>query len=200
MLRARGGSRSNPEPDAWRRDPLSSNLSLLPPEEERLNILARVIEAECDLNWFAGVVHCDVEPRNVIISLSERSNTASRVTLIDFNASYVFSRCEDGRRYMAKNGHGKGLPPSIIERYWFGSDFSYGSEYSEWLPRSWWVEEDRAVPAARWLVDRWIGSSRHRPPSEEFFNRPFHQYLDKNIRQLLEEVKTRVAKDQQAHG
>lgn len=136
----------------------------------------------------------------MIIYRPGRSNGPFRVTIIDFNLAYVPQRCEDGRQMIAKTGHRKGLPPSIIERYWFGEEFAYGGEYSEWIPKSWVVEDDPFLPAARWLVDMWIGSPGFRPPSEEFLNRPFHQNLDEPLLQVLEKVKAFVAKDRRLHG
>ncbi|KAH6854541.1 hypothetical protein B0I37DRAFT_362282 [Chaetomium sp. MPI-CAGE-AT-0009] len=196
ILRARGGTRSNPVPFTY-----SYNYSLLPPEEERLDILARIVEAESELHWFAGVEHRDVEPRNVIISRSGPSNAVSRITLIDFNASYVLHRCEDGRQKMAETGHGKGLPPSVIERYWFTTRFAHLGEYSEWIPQS-WVESGSGsyLLAAKWLVRRWMGSPKFRPPSEDFLNSPTHKYRAEHFRPLIEEMRSLVAKDGQARG
>ncbi|KAL2022398.1 hypothetical protein VTK56DRAFT_5465 [Thermocarpiscus australiensis] len=41
--------------------------SLLPPEEERLEVLGRLAEAEIAVWWYGGVDHGDVHPRNVMI-------------------------------------------------------------------------------------------------------------------------------------
>jgi serine/threonine protein kinase len=194
ILRAKGATRSNPDPDT------SLDYNLLPPEQERLDIMARIVEAESDIRWDGGVIHGDVEPRNIIISRPGRSNGPSRVTIIDFNLAYVLQRCEAGRQMIAKKGYGKGLPPSIIERHWFGSKFAYGSEYSEWIPQSWVVAEEPFVPAARWLVERWIGSPKFQPLSDEFLNDSSHEYLEEPLRQVIEEVKTFVAKDRRARG
>ncbi|KAK3298945.1 uncharacterized protein B0H64DRAFT_86005 [Chaetomium fimeti] len=200
ILRARGATRSNPEPDAWSAEPPGLDYSLLPPEKERLDILARIVEAEAELQWYGGVMHGDVEPRNVIISRRGPASASPRVTIIDFNLSYVPQRCEAGRRMIAETGHGKGLPVSIIERYWLESHFAYGGVYSEWIPQSWVVEDEPLFPPMRWLIDRWLGSPRFRPPSEKFFNLPFHRNLDEPFRQLFEELKAAVAKDRQARG
>lgn len=50
ILRAKGATRSNPEPDTWPAEPPGLNYNLLPPEPERLDIMARIIEAESDIH------------------------------------------------------------------------------------------------------------------------------------------------------
>ncbi|KAK4035251.1 hypothetical protein C8A01DRAFT_38273 [Parachaetomium inaequale] len=205
ILRARGATRSNPEPERYREESPVLDYSLLPPEGERLDILARIVEAETYIWWYGGVRHCDVAPRKVIISRSGPSNAVSRVTLIDFNAAYVHQRCEAGRQRMAETGHGKGLPISPIERYWIGSQFAYGGRYSEWIPESWAVQEDSGgvslshLFAAKWLVSRWKGSPKFQPPSESFFDRPFHRMAERYL-QLIRGLKAFVAQGRQATG
>ncbi|KAK1763764.1 hypothetical protein QBC33DRAFT_214854 [Phialemonium atrogriseum] len=71
------------------------NYQLLPPEPKRLDVLAKIIEAEIEL-FQAGIVHRDVAPRNVIISCSPM-----RIALIDFNLARVHKHYESGRKYLA---------------------------------------------------------------------------------------------------
>jgi hypothetical protein len=206
ILRARGATRSNPEPDRHQEEPTPLDYGLLPSEEERLNILARIAEAETYIWWYGDVRHSDVAPRNVIISRSGLSNAVSRVTLIDFNAAYVYQRCEAGRQRAAETGHGKGLPISPIERYWIGSQFAYGGRYSEWIPESWAVQQKDSggvslshLLAAKWLVSRWKGSPKFQPLSESFFNRPFHRMAEPYL-ELVRELKAFVPQGRQATG
>ena len=59
-------------------------------EEERENIMFRLIEAHSDL-LFAGLRHDDLEPRNVIISTKDPTTTGSelRVRIVDLARSNV---------------------------------------------------------------------------------------------------------------
>jgi len=164
----------------------------LPPEKERLDILARIIEAETMIWWYGGVEHGDVAPRNVIISRSGPSNALTRVTLVDFNIAYVFRHCDRGRQTIKHLGLGEGLPLSPIERYWVSGNFAYGGDYNEWIPESWAVADDNYdvthFLAAQWLIHTWRASPRFRPPSDEFLNLPTHKCADEPFRQLIEEL------------
>ena len=207
VLRARGATRSDPEPrPEWPDETPTIDCRLLPPEEERLDILARIVEAETMLWWYGGVKHGDVAPRNVMISRSGAPNAASRLTLIDFNAAYVAHRCERGLETIKRLGLGKGLPTSPIQRYWPGMDFAYGSKYSWWIPESWRVEDDDGnrdashVIAAKWLIHRWRASPKFQPPSEDFLNRSYHQERDEPYPQLINEMKSFLAERRQASG
>lgn len=207
MLHSRGATRSNPEPKLeWPDEEPRIDYSLLPPEEERLDILARIVEAESMLWWYGGVKHNDVAPRNVIISRSTSSNAASRVTLIDFNAAYVLHRCNDGLERIKKLGLGKRLPMSPIQRYWPGTKFVYGSDFSWWLPERWRVEDAPGyrhscyVFAVKWLIRRWRASPKFQPPSDDFLNCPYRQPREEPFPQLLNELKAFLAERRQASG
>jgi hypothetical protein len=208
MLHARGATRSNPEPKLeWPDEVPRIDYRLLPPEEERLDILARIVEAETMLWWYGGVKHSDVAPRNVIISRPASSNASSRVTLIDFNAAYVLHRYDRGRETIKRLGLGKGLPTSPIQRYWPATDFVYGSDYSWWIPERWRVEDDEGnrdasyVFAVKWLIGRWRASPKFQPPSDDFLNCPYHQEKDEPFPQLINELKSFLAeRRRQASG
>jgi hypothetical protein len=205
ILHARGATRSNPEPE-WPQESRPIDYRLLPPDEERLDVLARIVEAEMTIWWYGGVRHGDVAPRNVIISRAGPSNAVSRVTLIDFNAAHVFHRCDRGRQAIAGLGIGKGLPMSPIEEEWPGTSFAYGGKYSGWIPKSWCVEDDDGnrdasyVLAAKWLINRWKASPKFQPPSDDFLNCPSNHGMDEPFPQLLRELKSFLAERRQASG
>ncbi|KAK4153551.1 hypothetical protein C8A00DRAFT_33712 [Chaetomidium leptoderma] len=205
ILYARGATRSNPEPE--RPDESRPiDYRLLPPDEERLDVLARIVEAETMIWWYGGVHHGDVAPRNVIISRSGHSNAVSRVALIDFNAAYVLHRCERGRNAIKTLGIGEGLPMSPIENEWPGTSFAYGGKYSGWIPENWCVEDDDGnrdashIIAAKWLINRWKTSPKFQPPSDYFLNSQNHQGMDEPYPQLVEELKSFVAERRQVSG
>lgn len=208
ILHARGATRSNPEPELeWPDETPTIDYRLLPPEEERLDVLARIVEAETMIWWYGGVKHGDVAPRNVIVSRTGPSNAVSRVTLIDFNVAHVLRRCDRGLETIEKLGLGKGLPISPIERYWPGIDFAYGSKYSWWIPESWRMEDEDGnrdasyVIAAKWLIHRWRASPKFQPPSEEnFLNRSYHEGLGEPRVQLIKDLKSFLAERRQAMG
>jgi hypothetical protein len=204
ILRAWGATRASPRPARWREESQSLDYSLLPPEHERLDILARIVEADTMLWWYGGVSHGDMEPRNVMVSRSGPANAVSRITLIDFNNAFVLHRCDRGRQIIENLGLGKGLPPSPIERYWTGSQFAYGGTYGEWIPESWAVDDDgyevSHVLAAKWLILQWRASSKFRPPSEKFLNCPSHENMDEPYRQMIKELKSFLRKNQQPSG
>jgi hypothetical protein len=148
--------------------------SLLPPEEERLNLLARAIEAETAIMWYAGVRHGDLAPRNIMISRPVHVDAPVRVVLIDFNVAHVLKLSESGRRALALQEPGS-LPPSPIQRYWPGSDFTRGCKFDGWIPQSWRVDIDVSQEKAlEWLVGQWNGSPDYQPLSGTFFLRLTH--------------------------
>ena len=102
-------------------------------EEERLNIMFKVIEAENTL-YHHGISHTDVYPRNVMILSPPHSLSSPdlRVCLIDFNMSTLArleSRIYEGDNKIPKNRYR--LPLSPIFRWWGSMDEfqQYG-----WLP------------------------------------------------------------------
>lgn len=200
MLRARGTDPGDPDRDgAWEKcGPL--DYRLLPPEEERLDILARIIEGEIATWWHGGVRNGDLEPRNVIISRSGPSNAVSRVAIVDFNAAYVLHRCERGRRVLERRAMGSKLPISPTERYWSGSAFNCRGAYHDWIPES-WATTDPDVSDARaldWLVARWKGSPNYQPLTKRFLSHPAHEALNEHARRHLEEL--RVLSERSGEG
>ena len=137
-------------------DTLPINYKLLPPEPERLNILASIIEAEITL-FKAGINHRDLAPRNVLIS-----HSPTRVVLIDFALSTVFNCYPRGREFL-RSQERYALPISPIERYWNSSCF--GHEFGAWCPKAWLTDEDGAK---KWLLQRWGGSTKFQPVAEDF--------------------------------
>jgi len=108
ILRAKGVTQTDLPAELF--DTLPIDYGLLPPERERLDVLASVIEAEVTL-LNVGIAHRDVSPRNVLISRSTK-----RVILIDFNKSRVYKCYEFGRQVLKSWGPNP-LPISPIEYY-----------------------------------------------------------------------------------
>lgn len=205
VLHARGATPNNPRPEIWRREgtpPL--DYRLLPPEKERLEVLARVVEADMMIWWYGGVQHGDVAPRNIMISRAGPSNAVTRVALIDFNHAYVLHRCDRGRERAADLGLEKGLPISPIEHYWTSGKFAYGNDYSHWIPESWAVaDEEYAVThllSRKWLINRWRASPKFQPPSEDFLNWQCHEMMGEPYQQLVKELRSFLAERGQPTG
>jgi hypothetical protein len=131
---------------------------LLPPEPERLDVLASIIEAEIAL-FQAGIVHQDVAPRNVLISRSPM-----RIVLIDFNYSLVYKYFEFGREYLESRDP-DALPVSPVERYWTSPMFT--EEFGEWIPQTWLADENGML---QWLCTRWGRSTKFAPLSKDFLS------------------------------
>jgi len=146
---------------------------LLPPEPERLDLLASVIEAEIAL-FHAGIVHEHVEPENVLLI----SRSPMRIVLINFNRSLVFKCFELGRKYL-KSRNPDALPISPIHRYW-GSLCGY--KFERWIPQTWLMDKDGAN---KWLFTRWGGSTKFEPPTEKFLKR----HHDPLLRTLIAQYK-----------
>lgn len=164
-----GAMRDMPDSSGRRTD-----YSLLPPEEQRLEVLGRLIEAEMTIWWYAGVRHNDVSPRNVMVS-TETPGAPLRVVLIDFNLAHVLKLSEEGQRSLARLRWQPGtLPPSPIQCYWPGP-FTCESSFGGWVPESWCVNRDDSNGensgndrALDWLVSRFKDSPNYRPLSEAF--------------------------------
>jgi hypothetical protein len=187
--------RAIPDNMKW---PRKIDYSLLPPEEERLEILGRVVEAEIALWWYAGVRHNDVSPRNIMISRTSASNNSPRVVLIDFNLSHVDGYFERGQQSLNRR-ETDSLPISPIERYWPGSDFTSRCEFAGWIPESWHANSDVSnAKALEWLVYRWKGSPKYQPLSEDLFDNETNEVFGDLVRPylaLLKSEQTRKDKD-----
>ena len=105
ILRANGVTQTDLPVELF--DTLPIDYRLLPPEPERLDVLASVIEAEIAL-FHASIAHRDITPRNVLISRSTKR--------IDFNKSRVYKCYEFGLPVLKSRGPNP-LPISPIQRY-----------------------------------------------------------------------------------
>jgi len=173
ILRAKGVTQTDLPAELF--DILPIDHGLLPPELERLDILAGVIEAEIML-LHAGIAHRDTAPRNVLISRSMK-----RVILIDFNKSRVYKCYESGRRFLESQGPNL-LPISPIQRYWNSSEFV--DEFGLWVPQSWLTHKDNVL---NWLCTRWGVSTKFACLSKDFLStnrgHPLLRRLSKQRRQ-----------------
>jgi len=156
-------------------DTLPIDYGLLPPERERLDVLASVIEAEVTL-LNVGIAHRDVAPRNVLISRSTK-----RVILIDFNKSRVYKCYEFGRQVLKSWGSNP-LPISPIEYYWKSSWFT--DEFGGWIPQSWFAHKDGVL---NWLCTRWGASTKFASLPKEFLS----TWGDDLLLRRLTQLKTR---------
>lgn len=170
ILHAKGVTRASHDVNAF----APVNYQLLPPEPERLDVLARIIEAEIALNH-AGIAQRDLAPRNVLISRSPM-----RVVLIDFNFALVYQHFESGRKYLASRDP-NALPTSPVERYW--TDSMFRGEFEEWIPQSWLLDEDNSK-MWEWLCTRWGGSTKFAPLSEDFLGNYGDHPLLRGVRGL----------------
>ena len=139
-------------------DTLPINYRLLPPEPERLDVLASIIEAEITL-FHAGIAHRNIAPQNVLISRS-----MNRVIFIDFNRSRVYKCYESGRRFLKSWGPNP-VPISPIERYWKSPRFT--DEFGGWVPQSWLTHNDRVW---NWLCTHWGPSTKFARLSKDFLS------------------------------
>ena len=173
ILRAKGVTQTDLPAELF--DTLPINYGLLPPEPERLDILASIIEAEI-MVFHAGIVHRDTSPRNVLISCSMK-----RVILIDFSDSRVYKCYKTGRRILKSWGSDP-LPISPIERYWNTSWFT--DEFGGWIPQSWFAHKDGVL---NWLCTRWGASTKFASLPKEFLS----TWGDDLLLRRLTQLKTR---------
>ena len=107
ILRAKGVTQTNLPVELF--DTLPIDYRLLPPEPERLDVLASITEADITL-LHAGIAHRDITLRYVLISRSPM-----RVILIDFNRSRVYKCYEFGHEVLKSRGPNP-MPISPIQR------------------------------------------------------------------------------------
>jgi hypothetical protein len=119
--------------------------------EERLRVLALVMEAQLGLH-FAGVVHEDIAPRNIICSDRNLLAQDLRVRIIDFNFVTILPLL--GREVPRKS---EKLPQSPLEYFWNRRPL----EMREWLPEGWGRPEWN-----QWLKEKWGTSARFKPVEE----------------------------------
>lgn len=116
--------------------------------EERLRVLALAMEAEVQLQ-FAGVMHEDIAPRNIICSDKNLRAEDLGVRIIDFNFVTILPL------------HGVDAPCSYEElpespMEWFRE--SRPAEMRQWVPEGWGTREWN-----QWLTGTWSGSTKFKP-------------------------------------
>lgn len=124
-------------------------------EEQRSNIMIKVIEAETAFTFRGGVRHRDFAPRNIICSGGDLDSPQLRVTIIDFNIAVIF-RLTGGPR-MEGN-----LPPSPIEHW---------SRRSVEVVDPGWIPRNRAE-WGQWLFKHFGGSVLYQPVTDTAFFDP----------------------------
>lgn len=118
------------------------NPQLLPKEADRLEVMARIIEAATLLSH-AGITHKDIAPRNIM--LLPRASNPARIVIIDFGWSVV----KKLHPYLSLRPEGE-RPESPIERFW---SYPLYSEFFYWFPQS-WVEN--GFPLSRDKAREWL--------------------------------------------
>ncbi|KAK3392891.1 Alpha/Beta hydrolase protein [Podospora didyma] len=127
--------------------PSKRHYLFLPPEEERLKIMAHVVEAIVTLNWDADLLHNDIYPRNVMIT----HNEDRPIVIIDFGLSNVIDFQRD------KNNP---LPLSPIQ--YIHVDSFFNLQFADWRPTSWFGPDvdPYLTPGTQWLIERWAGCDK----------------------------------------
>jgi hypothetical protein len=120
--------------------------------EARLRVLAQAMEGEVRLH-FAGVLHDDIAPRNLICSDSNLSAEDLRVRIIDFNSARIMPLL--GADAPCKSEE---LPESPLEWFWGNRPV----DMRQWLPDGWGTREWN-----QWLKEKWGGSTRFKPVPED---------------------------------
>ncbi|KAL2128581.1 hypothetical protein VTI74DRAFT_8994 [Chaetomium olivicolor] len=124
-------------------------------QQERLRVLALCMEAEIELR-FAGVIHNDLAPRNIICSGRDFLARDFQVKIIDFNFVEILPLLEGKAPYESEP-----LPESPVELFW-----NYPSrEMEDWLPEGWGKSEWN-----RWLREMWGTSTRFMPVPEDLLH------------------------------
>ncbi|KAK3361289.1 hypothetical protein B0T24DRAFT_642915 [Lasiosphaeria ovina] len=150
---------------------------LLPSEEDRLQVIKNLIEAEEAIEWWGMLESADHHPRNVIVG------SDCSVTLIDFGLVYFRSRWPEVRERMREERRGL-HPPSPIERLW--GDYAYTEVRGEWsgyVPES-WIGNDENFH--EWLLDTFGNSDKYQPLSESWLNEERHAKLSPRLLARLE--------------
>lgn len=135
---------------------------LLPPEAERLDVLATAMEIQTKLHH-AGIVHRDINLWSVLVSRS------GRVVIIDFPRAVVYKRVEWGRKYLERKKQCPKPPSPALEWCDKGLFFAFGS----WVPKGWLRAQEK-----EWVRSRWMGSDRFMPLPEDFI-RNLQDYEEK---------------------
>lgn len=123
-------------------------------KDERLNVLAKVMEAEVVM-YHLGVNHYDLAPRNIIISPghSGLADPKLQIRVIDFNKVEI---------YALRGGKPSCLTqtqPESPVRYW---EDDYPSQMADWIDDEYY--DDRGRWNA-WIRQRWLDDERFLPPT-----------------------------------
>lgn len=123
---------------------------------ERLNVMRRVMEADTAID-FAGAVHDDLAPRNVICDRKDLSDPELGIRVIDFNTAQIYRLLGSQApctTYM--------LPESPVRRYWDDHVVEMGD----------WAEDyyDNEEAWRSWLVETWGTSDAYQPVEPEFLS------------------------------
>ena len=124
-------------------------------KEERLNVVAKIMEAEVEM-LFVGVRNNDLAPRNVIASVGRGGYLGDpnlRVRMIDFGGAVA-----DPLRGSKPKSMIQDKPDSPIRYY----DDGCPSGFEEWV----W-DEYAAEGWVDWVKKRWRGDKRYQPVPEE---------------------------------
>ena len=132
--------------------PLSELDPRLSTKEERLRVMARALEAMVKFK-FAGVLHDDLAPPNMICSNTNLSADDLRVRIVDFDFVSILPIL--GIDPPCKS---QALPVSPLKRFW--QDRPY--EMQNWVPDGWRIRDWN-----QWLRDTWAGSSEFMPVRED---------------------------------
>jgi hypothetical protein len=116
--------------------------------EERLRVLVSAMEAEVRLR-FAGVMHDDTAPRNIICSDKNLLAEDLRVRIIDFNFVTILPLLGVDASCRSEE-----LPESPMEWFWG----SRPAEMRQWVPEGWEKREWN-----QWLEETWGGSTKFKP-------------------------------------
>jgi hypothetical protein len=121
------------------------------PPAQRLEILGDAFEIGQRLEFWAGVRHEDITPRNIILEdLDLRRNMPPRVVVFDFNVARCFRRPNSKENSSYNPGT---RPDNPLHIYWTSSpSMSYGT----------WIPEPHVSNGAAWrgwLVTRWGDST-----------------------------------------
>ncbi|KAK0718051.1 hypothetical protein B0T26DRAFT_676270 [Lasiosphaeria miniovina] len=117
----------------------------IPPDAERLDMLATVVETDVQLSH-AGIINQDLAPRNVIVLPSP----ARRIVLIDFNLVRFGPPTTDPAE----------LPMNPVDSYCSWHEFAYSGAFARWVPASWGNDRGRAM---EWLMERRATSTKFAP-------------------------------------
>lgn len=126
------------------------------PPQQRLNILAKALEAE-SLLFFHGVKHGDFAPRNIMLAGDDIETQMPQVFLIDFNHSTAMGRPNYKYRHINVRS---ALPRNPMYRNWGPCP----NEFLAWVP---YPHRSRPTAFKGWLKSQWLGAKEFLPPEEE---------------------------------